>query len=395
MINNCVNWKIDFYMRQYIMPLFPPEKIHWYFSLSGGKDSFVLAESICNWYKINSMKITATGFHVEQWENSRQEIEKRFDWLDDLLFFDAKKKTAHLLKLNRASCTLCSNCSGIRKSCTDDYFEKINNSKSDMKNILCRGLHLTDTANSLLWRLLWEDNPVENMIITQKGYPLIQLFSNLYLAKPLCFVREYESQLYSEERNYNPFQCNCQALKYPCRRDIIEESVNLFYSDVFWEFTIPGIEDFFSNILKCSSNIILNHSLPGKEKKHQVLPENFFRFSINYFYETTKKNKSKLLSNVLDFNERLEDNMPCFLLTKQLKDIVNINFKLLTCPEELSQFDIRMISTLGPLWGAFSLENKLKQRAFQIQKDVYNFYIDKTWSQVHKLLELYYHYLET
>ena len=387
-----IAWKVDYYMNHYIMSQFEAENIHWYFSLSGGKDSFVLADSIYNWYKKNNKRITATGLHILQWDDSKSEIETRFGWLDDLLFLDARKETSQFYKSNSAKQILCSDCSQIRKTCSDTFFVNKSTSKSKLTNILCRGLHLTDMANSMLWRLLWEKDPINSILEQKKGKPLVKLFSDLYLAKPLCLAREYECQNYADLSNYKAYQCDCPALIYPGRRDVIEESVSLFYTDLLWEFNIPGMDLFFSNILQCNKELILNHSMPGKEDKRPTLPEAFFEFAVDYFYKITQSNRSTFLSYISDFNSYIEDYMPNFLLHNQSQNMVkrNINFKLLSAPEKLTQFDKRMISTLGPLWGALSLDLPSKMQVLQMQEDIYKFHLEATWGQVINLLNLYY-----
>lgn len=388
----CIEWKIDYYINHYIKPRFDLERIHWFFSLSGGKDSFVLADSICNWYKWNNKRITATGLHILQWDDSRKEIESRFSWLDNLLFWDARGETSKLYKANKPNQISCSDCSGIRKKCSDNFFGKLNVDRHNMINILCRGLHLTDMANSMLWRLLWEKNPIDSILKQNKGKPLVKLFSNLYLAKPLCLVREFESQNYSEFFNYKAYQCDCPALVYPGRRDIIEESITLFYSDLLWEFQIPGMDSFFSSVLECDKELISHHSMPGKESKRPTLSEEYFQFAVDHFYTIIKKNQYNLFQYISNFNVCLEDYMPNFLLHNQSKYLpeLNLNFKLLLGSDELTQFDKRMISTLGPLWGAFALNESMKEQALQIQKEIFNFSLDSAWGQVNGLLKLFY-----
>lgn len=390
---NCVDWKIDYYMNKYIKPYFPLEKIHWYFSLSGGKDSYVLAKSIANWHLKNRLPIRATGVHFMQWDDSSTAIEARFHWLDELLFFDLREKTASTLCENQTAQAPCSKCSLIRKECSDHFFSQLNSDKNDMIPILCRGLHLTDMANSMIWRLVWEHSPIDSLFSRGKGKPLVKLFSNVYLAKPLCFVREYESQTYADAFHYSPYQCECPALKYPSRRDIIEESVSLYYNNSLWEFEVPGMDRFFETVLACEKNLVSMHSVPGKESKQATLPEGFFSFAVDYFRRITEKNRTTLLSKIHDKSRYLEDAVPQLLSYNRLQSVSesNLNFKLLTSPDSLTEFDRKMIATLGPYWGAISLESPLREVVFNLQKEIYGYRIDQNWSQVIDLLLLYYH----
>ena len=383
-------WKIEYYMQNYILPHFSPEKIHWYFSVSGGKDSFVLADLIYKWYQIHNKHITATGLHIIQWDDSKIEIEKRFNWLDDLLFLDARAETCQMVKTKKS--ITCGNCSHIRKACSDVYFSKPDVNKHSMVNVLCRGLHLTDMANSLLWRLLWEQDPVQSIINKNKGKPIVKLFDNLYLAKPLCLFREFESQSYANYFHYKPFQCNCPALTYPGRRDIIEESVTLFYLDLLWEFNIPGMDLFFSNVLKCDKKVVMEKSLPGKESKNPTLPEEYFQFALEYFRDITAHNRDTIISFIDNSDNFMEDYIPTFLLEGKIKRMkkANLNFKLLTEQENITQFEKRMIATLGPLWGCFALDKNSRERALKLQEEIYNIHLTSTWTQVSRLLDLYY-----
>lgn len=328
-----------------------------------------------------------------QWDDSSAAIEARFHWLDELLFFDLREKTASILCENQAVQAPCSKCSLIRKECSDYFFSQLNSDKDDMIPILCRGLHLTDMANSMIWRLIWDHSPTDSLFSLGKGKPLVKLFSNVYLAKPLCFVREFESQAYADAFHYSPYQCECPALKYPSRRDIIEESVSLYYTKPLWEFEIPGMDCFFKTVLTCEKGLVAMHSVPGKETKQATLPEGFFSFGVDYFRRITEKNRAALLSNIRDRSRYLEDAVPQFLSYNQLQQESdsNLNFKLLTSPDSLTGFDRKMITTLGPFWGAISLKSPLREGVFDLQRKIYDYGIDQNWSQVIDLLLLYYH----
>ena len=85
--------------------------------------------------------------------------------------------------------------------------------------------------------------------------------------------------------------------------------------------------------------------------------------------------------------------MPQLLSYNRLQSVSesNLNFKLLTSPDSLTEFDRKMIATLGPYWGAISLKSPLREVVFNLQKEIYGYGIDQNWSQVIDLLLLYYH----
>lgn len=273
--------KIDLYITSYIKANFNLNKIHWVFSISGGKDSFTMAKAIKNWYEINGYNFKSTGLFINQWDSIvKDNIKQKFDWLDEIHIIDAYHKTSTL----KDSITLqapCRQCSDIRHQLSDEFLKKYNN--EGMVNFLCRGLHLSDMAVSLLWRFVWGFDPYEHLAINQKGKPISYLFDNNYLLKPLCFVREYESQLFAQKNKYTPSHCKCPALKYPSRRDIIEESALTFYNSPLWEFEIWGMDTYIKETLQSDSKEIENLSVEGKETKKNILPEKFFDYTLSQF----------------------------------------------------------------------------------------------------------------
>ena len=64
--------------------------------------------------------------------------------------------------------------------------------------------------------------------------------------------------------------------------------------------------------------------------------------------------------------------------------------KLLSKQNELTDFDMRMIATLGPFWGAIALRPELRNYYFQLQKNICGIELDVRWKQVYYLLKLYY-----
>ena len=78
------------------------------------------------------------------------------------------------------------------------------------------------------------------------------------------FVREFESQSFSESNNYEAYCCGCPACKYPSRRDIVEESLlKLFDNNPLWEFNIPGLIDYLNYWTNSQTIYIQQISLKG------------------------------------------------------------------------------------------------------------------------------------
>ena len=139
--------KIDLFMRTHVLPQFNPAKIHWVFSLSGGKDSYVLCNGIREWYEENKIQLSATGIHIWQWgdQDPTTQLCASYPWLD-VTIIDARKKTSTIFDKAFGEQAPCRKCSDIRHFYSDLYLENLN---VNGPIFLCRGLHMTDMAISL------------------------------------------------------------------------------------------------------------------------------------------------------------------------------------------------------------------------------------------------------
>lgn len=185
--------KINLFMRHHIEPSFDVESIRWWFSLSGGKDSFAMALAIKFWYQERGKKLDARGFHISQWSsNIFKYINEQLPWLK-ITHIDGKDLTKNRIRYKFGDQAPCRECSDIRRELNDQLIRSCQE-KPTKTNLLARGLHLTDTAVSLLWRRALGYQPVHHLISKEKGRPLIRLWEGTYLAKPLCYSREFETQ---------------------------------------------------------------------------------------------------------------------------------------------------------------------------------------------------------
>lgn len=375
--------KIDLYMQKHILPMFHPEKIHWVFSLSGGKDSFIMCHGVKRWYDRNGYNLSASGLHIWQWgmNNIQEELRKKLPWLSEINVLDGKLCTANMLATATDEQAPCRLCSDVRRCLSDEFLKKLN---PGCPVILCRGLHLTDMTISILWRLAWygSGNKLEN-----KGKPLVHLFNQVYLAKPLCYFREYECQTIAKDCQYTSIACDCPNNKYPGRRDIIEESLRYYYTSQLWEFDVPGVEEYLCNTLALDNMETLREiSLPGHEKKENLLPEGFFEYACERFKNSLEIfPKRELRGHVEDYIDELLGNG-----VHATDCSMSMGCKLLLSKNELADFDKRMIATMGPFWGAISLSNEMRSYYLQIQKDYCDFELDIRWKQVYHLLKQYY-----
>lgn len=241
--------KVDIYMQKYITPYFNPSKVYWWFSLSGGKDSFVMAHVMNEWYRRNNFSFHAEGFCVSQWNKNSPYLllQEQITWMP-VIIIDGIELTKSTVNYTFGDQAPCHSCSLIRKEIGDSFI--INNYKDGYINIIARGIHLTDMAISYLWRIFWgvDINSFANNL--EKGNPLVKLNiqPTVYLAKPLCFVREYETQEYANQLNFRSICCGCPACRYPSRRDIVEESLKLLFSSEKWEFDVFCINNYIKLI---------------------------------------------------------------------------------------------------------------------------------------------------
>lgn len=374
--------KIDLFMRIHVLPHFNPAKIHWVFSLSGGKDSYVLCNAIREWYEDNKVHLSATGIHIWQWgeQNPATQLSTSYPWLD-LTVIDAREKMHTIFDTPSLEQAPCRKCSNIRHYYSDLYLESLNR---DEAIFLCRGLHMTDMAISILWRLVWFGGNTE---LNGKGKPLVHLMRNAYLAKPMCYVREFESQSYATQHNFTALHCDCPAFTYPSRRDIVEESVKQFYTSLLWEFDVPGIDSYLMDIAKLPSVAQLKRtSLPGMEEKVHTIPDAYFEFAKTFFLRCK-------LPNQFHFSQPLLEDYAIGILKNGCSSTLQaptFSCKFLENTNSLSNFDLRMIGTLGPFWGAFALNPHEREYVWNLQSKIWGIEPDIKWSQVYRLMRLFY-----
>lgn len=378
--------KFDLFMELYILPKFNPESIRWVFSISGGKDSFAMCDVVHDWYMHNSYRINAMGIHIWQWGNEFPDlrISDNLPWLERCRIIDARELTNNSIHYVDKSQAPCHSCATVRHTVSDQLLKEIG---TELPVFLCRGLHLSDVAISILWRLFWNANEYS---FSNKGLPIIELSQNQYLVKPLCFAREYECQEYSKYKHYVLYSCDCPMTTFPSRRDIVEESIRLFYKSYLWEFDIPYVTTYLESNAKLSSyNIIKELSLEGIEKKNNSLPDDFFEYVLERLKEKVANNKNAEMLPQID--------LIGYNLLKKGKTVNSPHSILYTCkffanPMSLTDFDRRMIATLGPFWGACALPLSEKEYYWQLQNKIFDIKLDKSWSQVEYWLKKYYAY---
>lgn len=376
--------KIDIYMQKYIIPYYNPSNIYWWFSLSGGKDSFVMAHSMNEWYKRNNYSFQAEGFCVKQWNKnlSYSLLQEQMSWMR-FTIIDGVNLTKNTINYTAGDQAPCHTCSLIRKKMGDTFIAE--NYKNGYINIVARGIHLSDMAISYLWRLFWDVDVDYFTQRQEKGNPLIKLDMqpSVYLAKPLCFVREYETQEYSNQLKFHSICCGCPACRYPSRRDIVEESLKLLFSSTKWEFEIYGIRDYLKLI---GGNIPIEKiSLSGLECKRPHLPIEFFDYMLNKF-----KNKS-FYNNLFDREFFLDDIGIEYLVKHKKFNSDKISQPKLYSDIPLTLPEKSVIATVGPFWGCVGYQNKeMREKLIKLQKEIYNIHIDYLWSQVIPFLKDFY-----
>lgn len=375
--------KIDIYMQKYIIPHFNPSKIYWWFSLSGGKDSFVMAHSMNEWYKRNNFSFHAEGFCVSQWNKnaSYSLLQEQISWMPVTIIdsVDLSRNTINYAPGDQAPCH---DCSLIRKNIGDTFIK--NNYKNGYINIIARGIHLSDMAISYLWRIFW-DSDIESFTSNlEKGNPLVKINMQpiVYLAKPLCYVREYETQEYSSQLKFHSICCGCPACRYPSRRDIVEESLKLLFSSKKWEFEVYGIRNYLKLIGDDAS--IEEISLSGLEFKKAHLPIEFFDYVLNHFKNDCFYNYSKSTFFLDDIGTDYLTEYKKYDFDKIIQPKLHSDVPL-TFPEK------SMIATVGPLWGCVGYQNKsMRNKLLKLQNEIYNIKIDYLWFQVIPLLRDFY-----
>jgi tRNA(Ile)-lysidine synthase TilS/MesJ len=382
-----VDRKVDLFFRLHILPILDPVKIHWHFSLSGGKDSFVMAKSVRNWYLRQGLRLTASGFAIDQWGGAAtRSIAGQCDWMR-VTVVDAKSLTIGRTAYQPGQQAPCRSCSDVRRDVTDELirFNPITDVKS--VNIVARGLHLSDTAISLLWRHAVGRNPFDDMARSGKGRPLVNLSQNTFLAKPLSYVREFESSLYATHEGYIQACCGCPACQFPSRRDIVEESIRELFEGPIWELDVPGVSMLVSHF---GVSDIAELSTPGCVQKHYHLPSAFADFMMDRFRSLISKARPEALRE-LDGERDLDGIGQRRLTTNEpLLEAQFVPMPAIFSGREMSHVERKMVSTLGPFWGQLGLTRDLNARVARLENELFHFARDEKWTHVNPWLTEFY-----
>lgn len=387
----CLDDKIDLYMTEYVLKYFKPQDIFWWFSLSGGKDSYTMAVCIRRWYERNSYSLYAKGLHFNQWDGAvSKQLDKKFKWLDvDII--DARQKTKESTQYIFGKQAPCRQCTDVRRNLGDLAIKQATSRRGKV-NFLARGLHLSDNAVSLLWRYADGREPFLDILGLGKYQPIVELWENTFLVKPLYFVREYETQLFTSIEDFVPICCGCPACFFPSRRDIIEESMLEFISNPLWEFTIKGMTQMLNHYVgNVITQKVIQYSLSGKEEKLCHLPYNFANFVLEYY-------QSKLIPSLLrsindEFDNRDLDKIGAGRLLYHKPLIGGRKLpkpSLFQSKRVINSKEALMIVALGPFWGAVGLVPEKRTHAFDLQSKIFGIEINNKFSHVISLLNKYY-----
>jgi hypothetical protein len=259
-------------------------------------------------------------------------------------------------------------------------------------HFVARGLHLSDMAVSLVWRLFLGLNPSREMLNAGKGQPLTRIIDNRYLVKPLSFVREFETQAYAEQIGFRHACCGCPACRYPSRRDIVEETLLHFFRSDLWEFDVPGMNDFLQGHgTQIDTAALRAASAPGVATKHNHLPDDFAEFAFDEMLSDLSIMALSSLDSAIDFDSCLDD---VGLAAIEGRTIV-ISQDRIPAPAMLSGGNLapqikRAIAALGPFWAAFNLPAEKRREALHLQYQLFGITADDKLSNVHTMLRRYY-----
>lgn len=383
--------KIDLFMQDQILPFFNPEEVDWWLSLSGGKDSYAMAIGIRQWYQKKGFRLSAKGLHIDQWgANAAGFVRKKLAWLE-IIIINAQKLTLEKTGYQPGDQAPCRKCADVRRLVGDEIIFPAAK-KTKRVQFIARGLHLSDTALSLLWRFIRGKEPELAINSSSKGWPTKEIAPKVYLVKPLAYIREYESQIYAHRAGFQKKCCGCPACHVPSRRDLVEETALPFVHTPLWELTIPDMTNYLTRIgTNQLESKIKKNSSPGIETKTPSLPDGFTFSATNYFRSWLHKMPAVDLKK-LNFEMSL-DEIGVKRLTKQ---VTPLQVKNIPAPALLdknwipSASEMGMIATLGPFWGAIGLDPINAQEAWKLQEKICDFVPDDQWSQVKKMLTLYY-----
>ena len=372
-------------MQAYIIPSFDPDKVYWWISLSGGKDSFTMAYALYLWYAENCCSFQGEGIYIKQWDEVgiSEHLRRNISWMP-ITVIHGEEDTLKNTNYSFGSQAPCSKCSQVRKNVGDQHIA--HQYKQGYYNILARGLHFTDMAISYLWRDFWGIDTEQFANTLEKGNPLVKLkpLENYYLAKPLCYVREFECEQFTKLFKYVPICCGCPACSFPSRRDIVEDSLGMLFSSELWEFGIHGIPSYLNNIKAPES--IYEISMPGKENKCSRLSPEFSDFAIQYW-----KSREKRIACAFNDSEFLDSIGYKYLRTHEWSYNNQLFLPKYYTGTTLSNEEKMLIATVGPLWGAIGFFDKsFRNSVLSLQFEMFGINIDELWSQVNPILQEYY-----
>jgi tRNA(Ile)-lysidine synthase TilS/MesJ len=112
-------------MQLFVLPTFDPTRIFWWLSLSGGKDSYVMAHALRDWHDQAGIPFRARRFLVDQWGGAAANRAARFiDWLP-VEIIDARSDTITRTGYQRGQQAPCRACSDVRHDVTDALLDRL------------------------------------------------------------------------------------------------------------------------------------------------------------------------------------------------------------------------------------------------------------------------------
>ena len=111
-------------MQSFVLQNFDPAQICWWLSLSGGKDSFVMAHILRDWYDDFGVPFRAYGFLIDQWGVPvATQAAQMIDWLP-VEVIDARSDTYSRTKYESGQQAPCRKCSDVRHDMTDALLDR-------------------------------------------------------------------------------------------------------------------------------------------------------------------------------------------------------------------------------------------------------------------------------
>lgn len=385
--------KIDAFMSDFILPLAGPQEIFWWLSMSGGKDSYAMAQGLYRWYVSKGLTFHGKGFFVAQWNRSKS-IQAYFDlcsqlpWLE-IEYLDAIDDTLSCTLYIEGQQAPCRKCADVRRELGDAFVRA--KRESGFLNVIAKGHHLTDLSISLLWRRFFRKNCIKVIDMDNKGAPLTicKGLENIYLAKPLCAFREYETQAFAHSMNFSSATVYCPAAKYPDRRDIVKETLGLLFDGDLWEYDIPEIVYYAKKY-----QIDPHMSACGREDHRYLLSNEYIEYCNKLFDKKI---------HMFEINRKCFIEYCCWLENVGVSYLIDStetsvsNHKSCSLYSESTHAAIaplvlkRIAATLGPLWGSVGLHEKgAREKAQCINQMVFGVVVDESWSQVNSLICQFY-----